>query len=226
MKLKKLKHVLVGPVEEITDEQNELAFSQLIQFLDEGSILLVMRDARDNGRKAFKILKQYYAGSNKPRIISLYTQLTSLKKNENESITDYILRAESAANALRNDKGTVTDGLLVAMVVKGLPDEFKPFITVTNQAEDIVQGFQKFKLALRNFEDTEQARTKSDSKSTGRNNFIMKAQDYYHHKHQPNPNITCNNCGIFGHKSSECNKPKANHAKKLCSHCPSPTHTD
>ena len=40
MKLKKLKHVLVGPVEEVTDEQNELAFSELIQFLDERSILL------------------------------------------------------------------------------------------------------------------------------------------------------------------------------------------
>ena len=156
----------------------------------------------------------------------MYTQLTSQKKNANESITDYILRAESAANALRNAKEIVSDGLLVAMVVKGLPDEFKPFIAVINQAEDIVQDFQKFKLALRNFEDAEQARTKSHSKSTGRNNSIMKAQDYYHHKYQPNPNITCYNCGISGHKSSECSKPKANHAKKWCSHYRSPTHTD
>ena len=42
MKLKKLKHVLVGPVERITEEKNELAFSELIQFLDERSISLIM----------------------------------------------------------------------------------------------------------------------------------------------------------------------------------------
>eukprot|EP00794_Sanderia_malayensis_P005795 gene5795-6492_t len=134
----KQKHVLVGPVEEITDEQNELAFSELILFLDDRSISLVMRDAIDNGRRAFEILQQIYAGSSKQRIISLYTQLTSLKKNPNESITDYTLKAESAANALRNAKETVSDGLLVAMVVKGLPEEFKPFIAVTNQAENII----------------------------------------------------------------------------------------
>ena len=42
---------------EITAEQNEVAFSELIQFLDERSISLIMRDARDNGREAFKFSK-------------------------------------------------------------------------------------------------------------------------------------------------------------------------
>ena len=120
MKIKKLKDVFVGE-ETVTAERNELAFSELIQFLDERSISLIMRDARDDGRKAFKILQEHYAGSGKPRIITLSTQLTSLKKKSSETITDYILRAESAANALRNAKETVSDGLLVAMVLKGLP---------------------------------------------------------------------------------------------------------
>ena len=44
------------------------------------------------------------------------------------------------------------------MVVKGLPDVYKPFIAVTTQSEDIVKDFQKFKQALKNFEDTEQTR--------------------------------------------------------------------
>ena len=147
MNIRKLKHVFVSN-DEITAEKNEMAFSELIQFLDERSISLIMRDARDDGRKAFKILKEHYAGSGKPRIITLYTQLTSLTKRNNESITDYILRAESAANALRTAKETVSDGLLVAMVVKGLPDQYKSFIAVTTQSEDVVQDFQKFKQAL------------------------------------------------------------------------------
>ena len=96
MKIRKLKYVFTT-TDEISDETNEMAFSELIQFLDERSISLVMRDARDNGRKAFTILKEHYASSSKPRIITLYTQLTSLSKKTTESITDYVLRAESTA---------------------------------------------------------------------------------------------------------------------------------
>ena len=198
---------MVGPVERITEEKNELAFSELIQFLDERSISPIMWDARDNGRKAYEISKQHYAGNSKPRIISLYTQLTSLKKNSEESITDYILRAESAANALRNAGETVSDGLLVAMVVKGLPDDFQPFIVVTNQAEDIVQDFQKFKQALRNFQDTENAR-KLDKKPNVKSSSVMKTHDYRNNKQSKTSIITCYNCGIIEHKSSECNKPE------------------
>ena len=61
-----------------------------------------MRDAVDDGKKALKILREHYAGTGKPRIISLYTELTSLVKQTNESVTDYIIRAETAAAALKN----------------------------------------------------------------------------------------------------------------------------
>ena len=97
MKLKKLKDVLVGNEVEVDPEKNKTAFAELIQFLDERSLSLVMRDARDDGRKAFQILKDHYAGSGKPRIITLYTQLTSLKKGPSETTTDFALRVETAA---------------------------------------------------------------------------------------------------------------------------------
>ncbi|KAK0144236.1 hypothetical protein N1851_017413 [Merluccius polli] len=61
-----------------------------------------MRDAPDNAREALKILRGYYAGRGKPRIINLYTALTSLQKANRESVTDYIIRAETAITALRN----------------------------------------------------------------------------------------------------------------------------
>ena len=120
LKIRKLKHVLIAKEgeAEISADDKETAFAELIQFLDERSISLIMRDALNDGRKAFQILKEHYAGSGKPRIISLYTQLTSLKKKPGEQMTDYILRAESNANALRNTKEVISDGLLVAMVVK------------------------------------------------------------------------------------------------------------
>ena len=216
MKLKKLKKVFVGETA-ITAEQNETAFCELIQFLDERSLTLVMRDAKDNGREALKILRNHYAGTGKPRIITLYTQLTTLNKISSESVTDYVLRAETYANSLRNADEVVSEGLLVAMVLKGLPDEYKPFVAVTTQS-DLVKNFQKFKQALRNFEETEHTRSE---KSGSSGNSIMKVNN---EQTNQSKGIVCYNCGIPGHKSMNCYKPKSE--KKWCSHCKSNTHTN
>ena len=108
-------------------EKNAEAFAELIQFLDERSLALVMRDARDardKGREAFKILRNHYTGSGKPRIITLFTQLTSLKKRSSESVT------ETAASSLKTIGEQVSDGLLISMILKGLPDDYKPFVVV------------------------------------------------------------------------------------------------
>ena len=101
MRLQKLKDVILKPLSEDVDaSKNEEAFAELIQFLDDKSLSLVMRDALDDGRKSLNILRSHYAGNSKPRIIALYTELTSLVKQPNESVTDYIIRAETAAVAL------------------------------------------------------------------------------------------------------------------------------
>jgi hypothetical protein len=101
MRLQKLKDVLVSESwdEEANASKNEEAFAELIQFLDDKSLALVMRDAMDDGRKALQILRAHYAGTGKPRVISLYTELTSLVKSANESVTDYVIRAETGGNS-------------------------------------------------------------------------------------------------------------------------------
>ena len=83
MRIKKLHDVFADLDTErnIEANKNALAFAELIQFLDERSLALVIRDAKDNGRAAFKILKEHYQSSGKPRMISLYTQLGTLKMN-------------------------------------------------------------------------------------------------------------------------------------------------
>ena len=64
-----------------------------------------MRNARDDEREAFRILREHYAGS-------------------------------WTAGEI------VSDALLVAMVLKGLPDDYRAFMAVINQS-DTVQNFQK-----------------------------------------------------------------------------------
>ncbi len=114
LRLRKLKKVVLD--EGVYDPvKNEEAFAEIVQFLDDTSLSLIMRDAVDDGKRALEILREHYAGKGKPRVISLYTVLTSLQKCSDETMTGYVIRAENAANALKNADEVISDGLLVAI---------------------------------------------------------------------------------------------------------------
>lgn len=89
-----------------------------------------MREAPDDGRKVMQILKEHYLSKGKPKVISLYTELTSVHKATAETITDCIIRAENTATLLKTSEETIGDGLLITMVLKGLLSNFNPFTTV------------------------------------------------------------------------------------------------
>lgn len=83
-----------------------------------------MRDAKDDGTEALQILRNHYMGKSKPRVIALYTALTSLQKGHVESITEYVLPAETAAASLKSADEIVSVSLLIAMVLNGLPEDY------------------------------------------------------------------------------------------------------
>ena len=97
LKLKGLKSTVLPVSEggdnefEVDPEKDETAFSELIQFLDKRSLGLVCRDGVNSGRKSLKILHAHYAGCGKPRVMVLYTQLSSLEIGPKEDVTDYII---------------------------------------------------------------------------------------------------------------------------------------
>ena len=94
-----------------------------------------MHDTANNGREAFRILKQHYATTEIPRILSLYEELTTLKMAIEEDTTDSLIRAEHAATGLRKAGETITDNLVMVMILKGLPEFFKPFVVVHTQLD-------------------------------------------------------------------------------------------
>ena len=125
IKLKGLKEIFI--VGEISADKNQFVYAELVQYLDERSLSLVMRDAKEHAREALRILRAHYAGSGKPRFITLYNQFTTLNKSHSEAITDYIIRVENAATALNAADEVVSDSLFVAMVLNGLPNDYKVF---------------------------------------------------------------------------------------------------
>ena len=104
-------------------------------------------------------------GKSKPRVLAPYTELTSLQKGHAESITDYVLRAGTAAASLKSADEIVSDSLLIAMVMKGLPEDYKTFSAIVlqrDEKEDKMK-FQEFKVALRSYEETEKSSTPSQT---------------------------------------------------------------
>ena len=106
LRLQKLHDMILQPGEgglaadKLDAGKNAEAFAELTLSIDDRSLSLVLRDAKDDGRKALKILRTHYLSSSETRVIGLYTELTSLKKAEDESLTDYLLRGETAAALL------------------------------------------------------------------------------------------------------------------------------
>lgn len=100
----------------------------------------MIREANNDGRKALRVLREHYQGKGNPRIIALYTELTSLHMGEGETTTDYIIRAETAATSLKAAGEVISDGLLVAMTLKGLPTSYKTFATIVMQKETHFQS--------------------------------------------------------------------------------------
>ena len=57
-----LRVVTADDVTTIEAEDNAKVFAELVLMLDDRSISLIMRDAKDNGRKAIEILRDHFLG--------------------------------------------------------------------------------------------------------------------------------------------------------------------
>ena len=212
MRLQKLYDVFVPDPEKTAPDvaKKADAFAELVQCLDDRSLSLVIREARDDGPGALAILRQHYQGKGKPRVISLYTELTTLKKADNKSIVDYVIRAETAATALKNADEVISDPLLIAMVLKGLPSNFKTFSAIVIQ-RDKEMTFAEFKVALRNHEKSERGQNDETEENimTLRNSEKFDGVGF--------------KCGKRGHRKSEC-WSKSGKGGKWCGHCKTKTH--
>ena len=218
-----IEDVLSGGLaaDKIPEGSNANAYSELVQFLDDTSLQLIMRDAKNDGRKALGALRKHYRSNSKPKIIALYTELTSLVMTAGKSCTEFVLRAETSSSALKSAGETISDGLLTAMVLKGLPAEYLSFVTVTTQ-KSATETFAQFKANLRSYEET--VKTCGRGASTGES--ILLARSGGTGGTFPGK---CYTCGEVGHRQSFCPKknqlqPTGGARTRWCENCKSSTH--
>ena len=93
----------------ILPSTSERAYAELVLWLDETSLSIIMNDAKDRGRDALSLLRDHYRGSGKPRILTMYTNLCNLKYPYGEDLTEYISGAERLASNLKAAGETISD---------------------------------------------------------------------------------------------------------------------
>ena len=199
------------------DDKNRRAYAELVQVLDEKSMMMIINDNSNDGRQAFKTLRAHYASTEKPRVLTLYEELTTLQMSDSEDITDYIIRAETAATGLRAAEETISDNLVIAMILKGLPPMYKPFTVVHTQL-DKYKTLVDFKAALVNFSNTE------NMSSTPSQSCVMASKHNtgeYVNKGKNNK-FQCLSCSQFGHKSRDCELK----ADLFCNFCRNSGHVE
>ena len=87
-----LRKVLLGETTtgESIDDQKYTIWAELVQMLDKTSIMLVRRDCKGDGPRAWAMLADHFASQEKPRIMMLMEDLTSLKMKERETMSGYL----------------------------------------------------------------------------------------------------------------------------------------
>jgi transposase InsO family protein len=85
---------------------------------------------------AWTALKKVYQAGSQSQILTLTSQLQSLKLAEGASAEEYITRAREIKNRLKSMGDTVTDNALVQILLNGLPRSYESTIqTITHQRD-------------------------------------------------------------------------------------------
>lgn len=192
--------------------KNELAYAELCGCLDDKTLTLILYEAPDDGKKSLEILRCKFESEEKPRIVGLYTELTNVLMADGEDLADYLARVEKIVAALHRAKETLSDALLMAMVLKGLTDEYNPFLVHATQTGEVLT-FTEFKARLRSFECTLRYRNRpradevmTANYKTSKPKFKGVEKKYF--------NGECFICEKVGHKAKDCrNRDKKTHRR-------------
>ena len=112
------------------DEAEAQVYYELMMHLDKKTALLI-RPYKQQGSTAWKALVRKFKSSEKPRVFQLTQQLTNLKMS-NETVEDYIVRAETLLGDLRGADQTISDDVFQTLLLNGLTKTFDPIVTLVN----------------------------------------------------------------------------------------------
>ena len=141
-------------------EDKILIWCELVQFLDKELLIMRRHDCKNYDPKAWRELQGRFKSAEKPRVMTLMTQLTSLKLGGGESMELYLNRAREISYNLQEVKEPVSDSMLTSLVLRGLPEMYSSFVTVQNFS---TADFAETRRKLQSFADNLESQRKFDN---------------------------------------------------------------
>ena len=135
-----------------TVEQREASLRKRREILEKKEQhVWFLRPYKGKGSKAWEDLCRRFKSAERPNLQQLISDLISIRMKANESVVDYITRAEEMQYNLDEVEKGLSEKILFSIFLKGLPKEFNTFCTLVKFSKDD-KNLNEIKKNLLNFE--------------------------------------------------------------------------
>ena len=208
-------HVLEG--KEVDDEteamrHKKMVHMDLLECLDDQSVNLIKHVKNKDGAKCWKILVAHFEGSCEDKVNATIKEFGNLKMGEEESMAEYIARADNIKEIFVNNSVLLDDKFIIWAVKNGLPKEYNVLVDVLDTTK--CDNYVELKSTLKNKEN--QLKSRYDPSDSIMKAIVGPAEASYRTAKE----IECFLCKRLGHKARWCK-----FVKKWCEKCKSASHT-
>jgi len=120
------KYIIPGEESATDTEKAMKAKARLLLSVEES--LYVHIEDKESASEIWKTLQDMFAGQGTTHKIGLIQNLINVRLENSESMTEYVGKITSAANKLNDVGFKIDDELVGAIMLAGLPDDFRPMI--------------------------------------------------------------------------------------------------
>jgi len=146
-----------------------------------------------NANRLWNLIKENMAAESEEMKIKSLSEMTNLKMNKEESVDEYMNRAEALKNQCEQLGKIIEDYELKMYVLRGLRVEFDNNVRILENQQGKTMKDIRYSL-----KQEEARRERKEEKMTKEKEGVRKVRD------SSKKEIHCYNCGKKGHKSGEC----------------------
>lgn len=208
LRLKKCWHAIEAS--ELASEDEEEKAHTLIG-LNVKSIHLATISAAENAQEAWETLEKLFKSKSKARQLQLWRQLNTLKKEPQETISDYVARAKVLQEELMKIGQAVEEEKMVMILLAGLPKQYEVAVSVLTlgeadlEVDDVLAKLLHEEQRIKEADGEEAtAMISKNQEDKGRKPWLKNKQWQKRDKR----NDKCHYCGKKGHHIRECWRKK------------------